>query len=190
MAQEQKPKRRTYVRPPRDDRIEPAAPALIPLPDAKAERQREAAIKDRLSAIKRRCLNIANVVDTAITLIERGITLPDIAEAIGLPPTIERASKPLRPWRIRSNSNMAVIADMLEEAGRDGVSEAEMMHRLRDLGRLTDADKPLRAVHWTVTELQRRTRFVERRSRSDGARWYAYGPFSVWRDPARKNETA
>jgi hypothetical protein len=79
---------------------------------------------------------------------------------------------------------MAVIADMLEGAGRAGVSEAEMMSRLRDLGRLGSADKPLRAVHWTVSELQRRTRFIERRSRANGARWYAYGPFTAWREPA------
>jgi len=174
-------KRRTYVRPPRDDLIEAEGPSLIPLPDAKAENQREAAIKDRLLAIKRRCLDLAGVVDAAITLIERGVTLPDVAEAIGLPPTIKRASKPLRPWRIRRNSNMAVIADMLEDAGRAGVSESEMIARLRELGRLTTADMPLKAVHWTVTELQRRTRYLERRSRANGARWYAYGTFDMWR---------
>lgn len=183
-------KRRTYVRPPRDDIIEPEGPSLVPLPDAKAESRRETAIKDRLLAIKRRCLELAGVVDAAITLIERGVTLPDVAEAIGLPPAIERRSKPLRPWRIRPNTNLAVIADMLEDAGQAGVSESEMIARLRELGRLRSADKPLKAVHWSVCELQRRTRYLERRSRANGARWYAYGRFDIWRDRAQNSSDA
>ena len=183
------PTRKTsYVRPPtKNISVGPDDVPLLPIPVGKAEIQRTADVKRRLLYIKKYCLQTVDTVDVAMTLLERGVTLPDLAEAIGLPPAIKRASKPLRPWRIQPDTNMAVIADMLEAAGRAGVSETEMMARLRDLGRLRDADMPLKAVHWTVTELQRRTKFLERRSRTDGARWFAYGRFDIWRGDRAQN---
>jgi len=181
----------TYIRPPgKNVPVGADDVPLLEIPDAQAEANRAADIKDRLRRIQERCLKTAGIVDAALALIERGVTLPDVAYALGLPPTIDRVSRPLNTWRIRSNTNMDVIATMLEEAGTKGVSETEMIAKLRDLGRLTTADMPLRAVHWTISELRRRTKFIERRSRANGARWYAYGKFDVWRDRAHKSSAA
>jgi hypothetical protein len=168
----------TYV-PPARPNLETQAALL---PDGKAEKSRNRDIVKRLIAIKQKCQYTINAIETAITLVERGVTLPDVAEAIGLPPGVPRVSRPLKPWRIRPDSNMDVIATMLEDAGRRGVSEVEMLSRLRDLDRLGGAAKPLASVHYTVSELAKRTKFVERRSRAEGARWYAYGRFDVWRN--------
>jgi hypothetical protein len=172
-----------YVRPTAATDARPDEQTQLPTPNGKSELARARDIITRLRSIKSKCQSYIYVVDTAITLVERGVTLPDEAAAIGLPPTIPRASKPLNTWRIRPDSNMAVIAEMLEAAGTKGVAEVEMMSRLRDLGRLGDAEKPLRAVHYTVSELAKRTKFVERRSRNRGSRWYAFGSLSTWRKP-------
>ena len=94
------------------------------------------------------------------------------------------ASRPKRPWRLRAGSNMEIVATMLEAAGRKGVSESEMVERLRERGRLPTASQPLRSVHWTVYELRRRTMNAVRKDGTDGARWYAYGNFNEWRGPA------
>jgi hypothetical protein len=82
---------------------------------------------------------------------------------------------------------MDLIAAMLEDAGTKGVSEAEMVAELRRRGRLADATEPRRAVHWTVTELRRRTAFLEQKARREGPRWYCYGRFDAWRTPAARN---
>jgi hypothetical protein len=150
--------------------------------DPKVERKRSVDLRARLERYRNLLYRQLESVNISLLMVDRGLTIPDVAEALGIPTPVERASRPIRPWRLRRGTNMYIIATMLEEAGRKGVSEAEMMSRLRDLGRLETADKPLRAVHWTVTELKRRTRFVQRRSRSNGARWYAYGPFTAWRN--------
>ena len=91
---------------------------------------------------------------------------------------------PKRPWRLRSGSNMDIVAEMLEDAGRKGVSEGEMVERLREMGRLPTASQPLRSVHWTVYELRRRTMNTVRKDVTDGPRWYAYGNFNEWRGSA------
>ena len=89
----------------------------------------------------------------------------------------------IRPWRLRPGTNMDVVATMLEAAGRKGVSEAEMVEHLRSMGRLTTASEPQRSVHWTVTELRKRTLNAVRKGDTKGARWYAYGNFNEWRGP-------
>jgi hypothetical protein len=154
---------------------------LVPGADGKAEAAGMAALKRRIQKFQTRCYNYDNACKVVLNLLERGIHLPDVAEAIGMKPVIERASKPLKPWRLRPGSNMAVIADMLEAAGTKGVTEEEMVAELRRLGRLGNAKDPRRSVHWTVTELRDRTKFIEQRRRADGGRWYAYGRFDVWR---------
>jgi hypothetical protein len=154
---------------------------LVPIPDGKAEAAQMAAIKARIGQLKYKCHNYIRAFDMVLTLLERGIHLPDVAEVLGMKPAFERASKPLKPWRIRPDSNMSVIADMLEAAGTKGVSEDEMVAELQKLGRLADANNPRRSVHWTVTELRDRTKFIEQRRRADGGRWYCYGRFNVWR---------
>jgi hypothetical protein len=82
---------------------------------------------------------------------------------------------------------MEIVAGMLEAAGTKGVTEDEMVAELRRRGRLKTATEPRRAVHWTVTELRRRTAFLEQRARREGPRWYCYGRFDVWRRPAARN---
>jgi hypothetical protein len=154
---------------------------LVPIPDGKAEAARLATIRRRLDQLAFKCHNYLKALNMVGTLLERGIHLPDIAQALGLDAPIERASKPVQPWRLRPGSNMAVIADMLEAAGTKGVSEAEMVAEVQRLGRLGNAKDPRRSVHWTVTELRDRTKFIEQRRRADGGRWYAYGRFDVWR---------
>ena len=182
LAMETRTRKPTYIRPPAQNI--PVGPDDVPLlvvQDAQAESERTADVIRRLLGIVAKCETTKSLALDGITLIKRGVTLPDLAEAIGLPAPVQRVTKSLKPWRIRKGSNMDVIATMLEEAGIRGVSESEMIARLRELGRLQSADMPLRAVHWTISELQRRTKFLERRSRANGARWYSYGRFDIWR---------
>lgn len=154
-------------------------------PKAEAERRRE--FRRQLARWYHDAKRMMEAIRVVWRLDQRGIQQPDIAKALGLPPVIERASKPINPWRIRPGSNIEVVADMLEAAATRGVSEDEMVERLHSLGRLTSARDPKRAVHWTITELQRRTQFCFRESSNSGARWYAYGTFRVWRQ-APKSE--
>ena len=98
--------------------------------------------------------------------------------------SLPRERQPKRLWRLRSDSNMDVIASMLEAAGLKGVSEKQMVNHLRSIGRLTSATAPERSVHWTVSELRIRTLNAVRKDGPDGARWYAYGNFNEWRGPA------
>ena len=178
--------RHTYPRPPQASDVLPGQQNLFdqtaPMPDPKVERQRRAAVNERLARAERDARGLLRAIDIARTLQERGHTLPDVAEALGLPPPIDRVTRPLKPWRLRRDSNMDVIATMLEEAGRKGVSEGEMVDRLRSLGRLATANDARRSVHWTVSELRKRTKFAFRGLQDKGGRWYAYGRFDTWRN--------
>jgi hypothetical protein len=155
----------------------PGAPRLA------SELANKRAVQSRLLGIKAELERVIAAIDVATTLLLRGITLPDVAEAIGLPSTVPRVTAPLKPWRLRAKSNMDVIATMLEEAGRKGVAEDEMVGRLREIGRLADASDARRSVHWTITELQRRTRYC---TRGRDGRWRSYGTFGTWRKTAAR----
>ncbi len=156
--------------------------------DPKAEAERKRLFRRQLVGWYSEAKRTMEAIKVVWRLNQRGIQQPDIAQALGLPPVVERASKPLNPWRIRPGSNIEIVADMLETAARRGVSEDEMVERLQSLGRLSNARDPKRAVHWTITELQRRTRFCFRESSAMGARWYAYGTFAVWRQAPKTKE--
>jgi hypothetical protein len=157
------------------------------VPDPKSEARAMAALLARLDRFKNRANRQIEAAEMARTMMERGLQLPDVAQALGLSPVVPRASKPLNPWRLRPGSNMEIVAGMLEAAGTKGVTEDEMVAELQRCGRLTTATKPRRAVHWAVTELRRRTAFLEQRARREGLRWYCYGRFDVWRRPAARN---
>jgi hypothetical protein len=157
---------------------------LFPIPDGMAEKRRTADVITKLHEIRRTALRTAEVVNIGLTLISRGFVVPDVAQALGMEPVRERATEPLFTWRLRTGSNMDVIATMLEEAGARGVTERRMVEHLTELGRLGTAKNPRRSVHWTVTELQKRTKCVEQRSADRDARWYCNGRFNVWRRPA------
>jgi len=160
------------------------------LPDLEGEKCRKRDLYRRLLEFRNLCRRYIDAIDQVFQLLERGVTLPDISSALGLPPVIPRATRPLNPWKIRSGSNMEIVADMLEAASRRGVSEGEMVTELQRLGRLQGAKDAARAVHWTVKEIQRRTRFIERRTRARGARWYAFGTFSTWRQDRKAKKTS
>lgn len=157
------------------------------IPDPKAEARAKAAVLARFDRFENGALRQIDAIRMARIVIERGQQLPDVAQAFGLFPIVPRASKPLNPWRLRPGSNMDIVAGMLEAAGTKGVTEDEMVAELRHRGRLTTATEPRRAVHWTATELRRRTSFLEQRARREGPRWYCYGRFDVWRRPAARN---
>ena len=131
------------------------------VPDPKAESRAKAALLAQFDRLKNRANRQIEAVEMARTMMERGLQLPDVAHALGLSPVVPRASKPLNPWRLRPGSNMDIVAGMLEAAGTKGVTEDEMVAELRRRGRLKTATEPRRAVHWTVTELRRRTSFLE-----------------------------
>ena len=114
-------------------------------------------------------------------MLENGLQLPDLAQAIGLPSVTPRASRPLRPWLLRPGSNMDFVATLLEGAGRKGLSEKQIVAALRADGRLAAASNPAKAAHYTVTELERRSKNIFRVARVNGARWIARGKFDVWR---------
>ena len=156
-------------------------PGTSGIPDPTLENRRKASIRSRLAQIKQACQKNINAINLVEVMLARGVTLPDIAEALGLPPPIDRVTKPAKPWRLQPGSNMDIIAGMLETAGVKGVSEGAMVAHLLEIGRLTGAKKPRRAVHYTVTELQRRTRFITRKSNKNEGRSYAYGPLDMWR---------
>jgi hypothetical protein len=177
---------KSYPRPPQASDVVPGQQNLFDqtalVPDPTVERQRRAAVNDRLTRAECDARNLLRAIDIARTLQERGHTLPDVAEALGLPSPVDRVTRPLKPWRLRRDSNMDVIATMLEDAGRNGVSEDDMVDRLRSLGRLATANDPRRSVHWTVSELRKRTKFAFRGLQDKGGRWYAYGRFDTWRN--------
>jgi hypothetical protein len=179
---------KAYARPPQASDVLPGQQSLfggeVPGPNHQVEKQRQRAADARIDSIERRLKNELWAIEAYRQMRERGVTVPDVAAAIGLPAPIERVTRPLKPWRLRAASNMDVIATMLENAGRKGVSEDEMVAELHHLGRLTTAGDPRRSVHWTVAELQKRTRFVTRTRREKGGRWYAYGRFDTWRGSA------
>lgn len=157
------------------------------IPDPKAEARAKAALFAGLDGVENRATRQIEAARMARILMERGLQVPDVAQALGLSPVIPRASKPLNPWGLRPGSNMEIVAGMLEAAGTKGVTEDDMVAYLRRRGRLKTAAEPRRAVHWTVTELRRRTSFLEQRARREGPRWYCYGRFDVWRRPAARN---
>jgi hypothetical protein len=179
---------KAYLRPPQASDVLPGQQSLfggeVPGPNHQVEKQRQRAVDARIDGIERRLKNELWAIEAYRQMRERGVTVPDIAAAIGLAPPVDRVTRPLKPWRLRRGSNMDVVATMLEDAGRKGVSEDDMVARLRNLGRLATAGDPERSVHWTVLELQKRTRFLSRGRREKGGRWYAYGRFDAWRRPA------
>jgi hypothetical protein len=163
---------------------------IIPLPPgvekwddfADAQSRTRANAIQRLEQIDKDADRIKNVVRQALDLFRHGIQIPDIARAVGIQPAEYDAAQIPQAWHLRPDSNMSIIADMLEEAGKKGVSEKQMVAELRRRGRLGTASNPGRAVHWSVTELRRRTAFVGAREDGNGrTRWHAFGRFDVWR---------
>lgn len=179
---------KAYPRPPQASGELPGQQVLFDettgAPDRAVYTERKAVLNARLEGIKRELTSGVRSIEVVQTLLDRGVTVPDVAAALGLKAPVDRVTRPLRPWRLRRGSNMDVIATMLEDASRKGVSEDEMVAHLRTLGRLTTAGDPERSVHWTVTELQKRTRFLKRARKAKGGRWYAYGRFDTWRSAA------
>ena len=151
----------------------------------KAEAVAKARIVDKLVYIRGQAQNYIWVVDQALKMLENGVQLPDLAEAIGLPPVTPRESRPLRPWRLRPGSDMEFVATLLETAGRKGLTEKQIVAELLLVGRLATASNPNKAAHFTITELERRTKNITRVARVNGARWIARGKFIVWRKPLR-----
>lgn len=141
------------------------------LPDPKVAKLRQAMIAELTDTAERhqaelvRILRVREKLQAAIT---GGSDQKVVVTGLRLP----------KPWRLRSGSNMDVIAMMLENAGRKGVSEDEMVDHLRAMGRLLGAQQARKSVHWTIYELRRRTLHTVRKP---GGRWYAYGPFHSWR---------
>jgi hypothetical protein len=127
------------------------------------ERRLEAQIRKRLSDLTTVHRHLASVAETAIHLMDRGVHVPEVAEALGLPPVLKRPATASRgPWKIRAGSNMALIADLIEKAGKTGISEMRLVENLRAHGRLNTANEPRRAVHWAITNLAKRTKAVVR----------------------------
>lgn len=155
----------------------------------KAQRKAEAAAKaqivNKLVYIREEAQRHIWVVDQALKMLENGVQLPDLAEAIGLPPVTPRESRPLRPWRLRPGSDMEFVATLLEMAGRKGLTEKQIVAELLRASRLATASNPNKAAHFTITELERRTKNIYRVARVNGARWIARGKFDVWRKPLR-----
>ncbi len=114
-----------------------------------------------------------------------GVSLPALAQALGLEAATNRATGPTRPWTIRPESNMAIVADRLEQAGAEGLSERELVNALLASGRLSTAANARRSVHWSVSELARRTSCVVRASADSGGRWYCLGSFAEFRATRR-----
>jgi hypothetical protein len=169
---------------------------IIPLPPgvekwddfADAQSRTRAHTIQRLEQIDKQADFIKETVRRAIHLFRHGIQIPDIARAVGIQPAEYDVAPPPDAWHLRPDTNIAIIADMLEEAGKRGVSEKQMVAELRRRGRLGNAANPSRAVHWSVTELRRRTAFVgAREDEHRRTRWYAFGRFDVWRKPDTKN---
>jgi hypothetical protein len=150
-------------------------------PNPKTEADRVDDLRFRLTRYRVNFQTGIQAIDNVFTMLDRGVSMPDIFEAFGLKPPIDRVSRPLKPWRLRPGSNMDVIATMLEEAGRKGVTEEQMVERLRELGRLGTAREPRRSVHWSITELRNRTKFSFQRGRANGDRWYTSGTFDTFR---------
>ena len=181
-------RKKAYTRPGQASDLLPGQQSLLTGlpngPDPKVEAQRAVNVQARIKDLRAQLLRQVQSLDTSRHLIQHNVQIPDVAEALGLPPPVDRVTRPLKPWRLRRDSNMDIIATMLEGAGKSGVTEFEMLAHLRELGRLAHATKPLRSVHWTVAELAKRTKFATRGSRENGRRWYAYGSFENWRSAA------
>jgi hypothetical protein len=159
---------------------------LIPLPEGlthfdemqAAEAWDANALRTRIAQIAKESRENLDAVDRVQRLLQHGTQLPDIAKALGIKERV-LATPRTRMWRIRAGSNMEIVAEMLEAAKNTGVSERQMVSELKRRGRLTSATDPRRAVHWTVTELRRRTGMVC--ATDDSKRWRVMCRLDVWK---------
>lgn len=99
-------------------------------------------------------------------LVADGVDVPDVSSML----TYE-APRPSggRAWALRPGSNAERIVLLLEDASPKGLLEEEIVARLRAQGRLANSKNPVHSVHWTIYNLQRRSRALRR---DHEGRWY------------------
>lgn len=78
-----------------------------------------------------------------------------------------------RPWRLRRGSDGERVLEILESSGGDGLSEMELVDKMRERGRLLDVKDALRSVHWILYNLERRSQAVRRDA---SGRWRFVAP--------------
>lgn len=80
---------------------------------------------------------------------------------------LKQAEKPT-PYVPRQGSDGERVMGLLREAGSIGLSEAQLVSRLRQQGRLSNVKHAGRSVHWILYNLRRRTKAIER---DESGRW-------------------
>ncbi len=92
-------------------------------------------------------------------LILSGVSVPDIAPMLS---DIAPRSAGAREWAPRLGSNAERIVLLLERAVPEGLSEDDIVAALRRQGRLAMLKNPIASVHWTLSNLQRRSGALRR----------------------------
>ena len=150
-------------------------------PDPDGEQRRKSELLRRLKSLQNSLAYRHGAVETAIVMIERGIQLPDVAEALGLQAVIPRAPPRRRkPWKIRSGTDAEIVANLLDANLRRGWTSDELVKELQKRGRLASAKNPRRALRWTLDNLRKRTKAITERR----GKWYAQNHLGHFRAAA------
>jgi hypothetical protein len=151
--------------------------------DPANEQRATAEIRRRLRDLAAVHAHLRAVAETALPLLDNRVHIPEVAEALGLPPAFPRAPRRGRkPWKIRPGSDAEIAAGLIEAAGRRGISEADLLQALEERGRLAAARYPARALRWTLPNLQKRTQAIIRDPKT--GRWKALNSLDHFRAQA------
>lgn len=103
------------------------------------------------------------------------VTFPDLGRVLGLPTPPELLPAPRRKWKLREGSDAALMHRILVAAGDDGLTEDEIVEKLRSAGRLARASDARRSVHWGLTNLAKRAGDIFRDAADKRWRYRATG---------------
>lgn len=119
------------------------------------------ALRSGIHRVKRQVVWVLRGLRALSELNDKGVLLPDIASALGVPAprSVFRKSPGYKP---KPGTDSAFILALLKLAGQVGLSEDELVIKLQSAGRLRAAQFPKRAVHCSLTNLQKRAQLVER----------------------------
>lgn len=110
-----------------------------------------------------------NIVLQVRVLVEKP---PDVVVTVDPGRVKERVR---RPWRLRRGSDGERVLDILESSGDDGLSEMELVDKMRERGRLLEVKDAIRSVHWILYNLERRSQAVRRDA---SGRWRLVAPIA------------
>jgi hypothetical protein len=130
--------------------------------------------RDQLDAIDALIRDLQRRLRLALyfrSLIERDEQIPDPMPLLDVPKA-RRSSRPA--WVLKPGTDADQVATLLESAPERGLTESEIAAELQRNGRLTSVKDPIRSVHWTLYNLERRSKAIRR---GPDGRWFVIGNF-------------